>query len=62
VSQLTQAPRVWTQPTHPQGEVTPAASGATPNDGAIPDVAGSWQAAMATLSLDQLGPRGGQGT
>jgi hypothetical protein len=46
-SQFTQAPPVWTQPTQPQA---PGAGGATPDD------AGSSQAAMATPSLDQLGP------
>jgi hypothetical protein len=49
-SQLTQA-QVWTQPTQPQGEVTPTAGGATP------DAAGSSQAAMVTPSPDQLGPQ-----
>jgi hypothetical protein len=49
-SQLIQAP-VWTQPTQP------VAGGGTPTGGGTPDVAGSSQAAMATSSPDQLGPR-----
>jgi hypothetical protein len=48
---------VWTQPTQPLGGATPAAGGVTPADGGTPDVAGSSQAAMATRSPDQLGPR-----
>jgi hypothetical protein len=61
-SQLTQAP-VWTQPTQPQGGATPAVGGATPTGketpvgGGTPDAAGSSQAAIATPSPDQLGPR-----
>jgi hypothetical protein len=61
-SQLTHAP-VWTQPTQPAaGGTTPAgggtpAGGATPAGRGTPDVAGSSQAAMATPSPDQLGPR-----
>jgi hypothetical protein len=46
-SQLTPPPPVWTQPS----QLTPAAGGA------IPDAASSSQAAMATPSPDQLGPR-----
>jgi hypothetical protein len=49
-SQLTQAP-VWIQPTQP------AAGGGTPAGGGTSDAAGSSQAAMATPSLDQLGPQ-----
>jgi hypothetical protein len=56
-SQLTQAPPVWTQPTQPQGGVTPAAGGATPVGGGTRDAVGSSQAAMATPSPDHLGPR-----
>jgi hypothetical protein len=59
-SQLTQPPPVLTQPsqlTPAAGGATPAGGGATPADGATPDAAGSSQAAMATPSLDQLGPR-----
>jgi hypothetical protein len=65
-SQLTQRPPVLTQPS----QLTPAgdratlagggatlASGATPAGGATSDAAGSLQAAMATPSPDQLGPR-----
>jgi hypothetical protein len=55
-SQLTHA-LVGTQPTQPLGGATPAAGGATPVGGATPDAAASSQAAMATLSPDQLGPR-----
>jgi hypothetical protein len=36
---------------------TPVAGGVTPVGGVTPDVAGSSQAAMATPSPDQLGPR-----
>jgi hypothetical protein len=54
-SQLTQTP-VWTQPTQPQGGVTPA-GGATPTGGWTLDATGSSQAAMATPSPNQLGPR-----
>jgi hypothetical protein len=50
-SQLTQPPPVLTEPSQL------AAGGATPADRATPDAAGSSQAAMATLSPDQLGPR-----
>jgi hypothetical protein len=56
-SQLTQAPPVWTQPTQPQGGVTPAAGGATPAGGGTRDAVGSSQAAMAIPSPDHLGPR-----
>jgi hypothetical protein len=59
-SQLTQPPPVLTQPS----QLTPVAGGATTTSGATPagggetpDVAGSSQAAMATLSPDQLEPR-----
>jgi hypothetical protein len=55
-SQLTHA-SVWTQLTQPQGGATPAAGGATPPGGGTPDAVGSSQAAMATPSPDQLGPR-----
>ena len=60
-SQLTQA-TVGTQPTQPRGGATPASGGTptgggTPAGGATPDAAGSSQAAMATPSPDQLGPR-----
>jgi hypothetical protein len=59
---LTHAP-LGTQLTQPLGGATPAAGRATPADGATPvggvtpNVAGSSQAAMATPSPDQLGPR-----
>jgi hypothetical protein len=70
-SQLTQPPPVLTQPSHlaaggatmgggaspAAGRATPAAGGATPAGGATSDAAGSSQAAMATPSPDQLGPR-----
>jgi hypothetical protein len=65
-SQLTQPPPVLTQPsqlTPAAGGATTAGGGATPTGGATlaggvtPDVAGSSQAAMATPSPDQLGPR-----
>jgi hypothetical protein len=49
LSHLTQTP-VGTQPTQPLG-------GATPAGEATPDAAASSQAAMATPSPDQLGPR-----
>jgi hypothetical protein len=39
------------------GGVSPAGGGATPAGRATPDAAGSSQAAMATLSPDQLAPR-----
>jgi hypothetical protein len=39
------------------GGASPAGGGATPAGRATPDVAGSSQAAMATSSPDQLGPR-----
>jgi hypothetical protein len=52
-SQLTQPPPLLTQPS----QLTPAAGGVTPAGGATPDAAGSSQAAMATPSPDQLGPR-----
>jgi hypothetical protein len=39
------------------GGASPAGGGATPTGKATPDVAGSSQAAMATPSPDQLGPR-----
>jgi hypothetical protein len=52
--QLTQPPPVLTQPS----QLTPAAGGATPTGGgATSDAVGSSQAAMATLSPGQLGPR-----
>jgi hypothetical protein len=69
-SQFTQEPPVRTQPTQPVDGATPAAGGATLAvvgsslvgggtlaGGGTPDVAGSSQAAMATPSPDQLGPR-----
>jgi hypothetical protein len=55
-SQLTEAP-VWTQPTQPWGGATSAVGRATPAGGGTPDAAGLSQAAMATPSPDQLGPR-----
>jgi hypothetical protein len=69
-SQLTQPPPVLTQPSQLAaggttmasrstmcGGASPAGGGATPAGRATPDVAGSSQAAMATSSPDQLGPR-----
>jgi hypothetical protein len=64
-SQLAQPPPVLTQPSQLRtggattgGGATPAGVGASPADGgATPDAAGSSQAAMATLSPDQLAPR-----
>jgi hypothetical protein len=55
-SQLTHAP-VWTQPTQSAAGGGTPAGGATPVGGGTSDAAGSSQAAMATPSLDQLGPR-----
>jgi hypothetical protein len=69
VSQLTQPPPVLTQPSQfaaggatTAGGASPAGGGVTPTGRATPDAAGSSQAAMATPSPDQLGPRGRQGT
>jgi hypothetical protein len=57
-SQLTQPPPVLTQPSQfASGGATPAGGGATPAGRETPDAAGSSQAAMATPSLNQLGPR-----
>jgi hypothetical protein len=70
-SQLTQPPLVLTQPsqlvvggattgggaTPARGGASPAGGGATTGGRATPDAAGSSQAAMATPSPDQLGPR-----
>jgi hypothetical protein len=53
VSQLTQPPSIWTQPS----QLTSAVGGATPASGGVTlDAAGSSQAAMATPSPDHLGP------
>jgi hypothetical protein len=62
VSQLTQLAAGGATPaaggaTPAGGGATPAGSGATPAGRATPDAAGSSQAAMATPSPDQLGPR-----
>jgi hypothetical protein len=64
-SQLTRPPPVLTQPSQlaaggatTGGAATPAGGGASPAGArATPDAAGSSQAAMATPSPDQLGPR-----
>jgi hypothetical protein len=57
-SQLTQPPPVLTQSSQfATGRATPAGGGATPAGRATPDAAVSSQAAMATPSPDQLGPR-----
>jgi hypothetical protein len=64
VSQLTQLPPDLTQPSQfaaggatTVGGASPTGGGATPAGRATLDAAGSSQAAMATPSPDQLGPR-----
>jgi hypothetical protein len=56
-SQLTQPPPVLTQPSQLAAGGATTGGGASPAGRATPDAAGSSQAAMATPSLNQLGPR-----